>query len=62
MTSDAEMNDFINQLFGHQAFQTHSESDIISMYIDGRITKEEYVRRMNESRGKKLYDGGYKSN
>ena len=52
MTSEADMNDFINQIFGHQAFQTHSESDIISMYIDGRITKEEYIRRMNESKGR----------
>jgi len=40
------LNDLINGKFGY------SESDIISMYIDGKISKEEYIRRMNEYRGK----------
>lgn len=40
--------DFFSELFG-QKFG-YSESDIISMYIDGRISKDEYVRRMNEYR------------
>ena len=44
-----EMPDFFSQLFG-QKFG-YSESDIISMYIDGRISKEEYIRRMDEYRG-----------
>lgn len=49
--SEESMDDFITQLFGNKAFQTHSESDIISMYIDGKITKEEYIRRMHDVRG-----------
>ena len=44
-----EMPDFLSELFGRQF--GYSESDIISMYIDGRIDKEEYIRRMNELRG-----------
>lgn len=38
--------DIFRQKYGY------SESDIISMYIDGRISKEEYIRRMNDVRGK----------
>jgi hypothetical protein len=38
-------SDLINGKIGY------SESDIISMYIDGRISKNEYIRRMNEYRG-----------
>ena len=51
MNKEEGMDDFLNQLFGKKAFQTHSESDIISMYIDGKITKEEYIRRMHDVRG-----------
>ena len=43
--------DFFSELFG-QKFG-YSESDIISMYIDGRISKEEYIERMNNVRGKR---------
>lgn len=47
-----EMPDFLNQLlFGNKGYP-FSESDIISSYIDGTISKEEYIRRMNEFRGK----------
>lgn len=41
--------DFFSELFGKQF--GYSESDIISMYIDGKISKDEYIRRMNEYRG-----------
>lgn len=46
--SNESIPDFFSQLFG-QKFG-YSESDIISMYIDGRIDKDEYIRRMNEHR------------
>ena len=45
-----EIPDFFSELFGNKF--GYSESDIISMYVDGRIDKEEYIRRMNEFRGK----------
>ena len=46
-----EIPDFLNQLlFGDKGYP-FSESDIISSYIDGTISKEEYIRRMNEHRG-----------
>lgn len=45
-----EMPDILNQiLFGNKGYP-FSESDIISSYIDGKISKEEYIRRMNEYR------------
>ena len=43
-----EMPDFFSELFGKQF--GYSESDIISMYIDGKISKEEYIERMNSLR------------
>ena len=45
--------DFLNDLItkGKPCYP-QSDSDIISDYIDGKITKEEYIRRMNEFRGK----------
>lgn len=47
-----EIPDFLNEIiFGNKGYP-FSESDIISSYIDGKITKEEYIRRMNERRGK----------
>ena len=46
--SNESIPDFFSELFG-QKFG-YSESDIISMYIDGRIDKEEYIRRMNSLR------------
>ena len=46
--SNESIPDFFSELFG-QKFG-YSESDIISMYIDGRISKEEYIRRMNSVR------------
>lgn len=51
--SNESMPDFFSELFG-QKFG-YSDSDIISMYIDGRITKDEYIkmmdgRRKNENR------------
>ena len=46
--SNESIPDFFSELFG-QKFG-YSESDIISMYIDGRINKDEYIRRMNEFR------------
>jgi hypothetical protein len=43
-----EMPDFLSELFGKQF--GYSESDVISMYIDGKISKEEYIERMNSLR------------
>jgi hypothetical protein len=47
-----EIPDLFSELF-KQKFG-YSESDIISMYIDGRISKEEYIERMNNARGNKI--------
>ena len=48
-----EMPDILNQiLFGNKGYP-FSESDIISMYIDGKISKEEYIRRLDNVRGKR---------
>ena len=49
--SNESIPDFFSELFG-QKFG-YSESDIISMYIDGRISKEEYIERINNARGKR---------
>jgi len=49
--SNESIPDFFSELFG-QKFG-YSESDIISSYIDGRISKEEYLRRMDNVRGKR---------
>lgn len=46
--SNESIPDFFGQLFGNNF--GYSEKDIISMYIDGRISKEEYIRRINEYR------------
>jgi hypothetical protein len=43
--------DWFNDLFKTYGY---SESDIISMYIDGKISKDEYVRRMDDVRGNKV--------
>ena len=43
--------DFFSELFG-QKFG-YSESDIISMYIDGRIDKYEMIRRLDNVRRNK---------
>ena len=50
------MNNETNIDWFNDFFKTYgySESDIISMYIDGRISKEEYIRRMNEVRNKQI--------
>lgn len=45
-----EIPDIFNQLFS--GFKTYSESDVISDYIDGKISKEEYIRRMDNARNK----------
>jgi len=48
-----EMPDFLEQIiFGKKGYP-FSDSDIISAYIDGKISKEEYIRRMNNARGNK---------
>ena len=44
--------DFFSELFG-QKFG-YSESDIISMYIDGRINKDEMIRRLDNVRRNKV--------
>ena len=46
--SNESIPDFFSELFGKQF--GYSESDIISMYIDGRISKKEFIRRMNSLR------------
>jgi hypothetical protein len=51
MKMNNEIPDLFSELF-KQKFG-YSESDIISMYIDGRISKEEYLRRMDNVRGKR---------
>jgi hypothetical protein len=48
--SNESIPDFFSELFG-QRFG-YSESDIISMYIDGRISKEEMIRRLDNARGR----------
>ena len=49
---DNEINiNWFNDLFKTYGY---SESDIISMYIDGRISKDEYTERMNYVRGNKV--------
>ena len=48
---DNETNiDWFNDLFKTYGY---SESDIISMYIDGRIDKDEMIRRLDNVRRKK---------
>ena len=44
--------DFFSELFGKQF--GYSESDIISMYIDGRISKDEMIRRLDNVRRNKV--------
>ena len=46
-----EIPDFFEQILSGKNGYPFSESDIISSYIDGTISKEEYIRRMNEHRG-----------
>lgn len=50
--SNESIPDFFSELFG-QKFG-YSESDIISMYIDGRIDKDEMIRRLDNVRGNKV--------
>ena len=50
--SNESTPDFFSELFG-QNFG-YSESDIISMYIDGRIDKEEMIRRLDNVRRNKI--------
>lgn len=49
--SNESIPDFFSELFG-QRFG-YSESDIISMYIDGKISKEEMIRRLDNVRRKR---------
>lgn len=49
--SNESIPDFFSELFG-QKFG-YSESDIISMYIDGRIDKDEMIRRLDNVRQKR---------
>ena len=51
MNNENSIPDFFSELFGSNP-PIFSESDIISMYINGRISKEEYIRRMDNVRGK----------
>ena len=50
--SNESIPDFFSELFG-QKFG-YSESDIISMYIDGRINKDEMIRRLDNVRRNKV--------
>ena len=52
MMSNENIDDIFAQFAGGILGQKlgYSESDIISMYIDGRISKEEYIERMNSIR------------
>jgi len=51
MMNNESIPDFFSELFGKQF--GYSESDIISMYIDGRIDKDEMIRRLDNVRGKR---------
>ena len=50
--SNESIPDFFSELFG-QKFG-YSESDIISMYIDGKIDKDEMIRRLDNVRRNKV--------
>ena len=52
MMNNESIPDFFSELFG-QKFG-YSESDIISMYIDGRINKDEMIRRLDNVRRNKV--------
>ena len=56
MMSNENIDDIFAQFAGGIFGQKlgYSEKDIISMYIDGRISKDEYIRRMNDVRGNKV--------
>ena len=46
-----EIPDFFEQILSGKNGYPFSESDIISSYIDGKISKEEYLERMRKVRG-----------
>lgn len=48
MSNENDIPDIFSTLFAQQ--WGYSESDIISMYIDGKISKKEYIERMNSYR------------
>lgn len=50
MSNDDNVYNIFNKLFGSSPI--YSESDIISMYIDGKINKEEYLRMMDSRRNR----------
>ena len=50
MSNENDMNNFFNTLFPGFNTPVYSESDIISMYIDGKISKEEFIERMDNAR------------
>ena len=52
-----EIPNFFEQILSGKNGYPFSESDIISSYIDGTISKEEYIRRMNNARGKSTSEG-----
>ena len=52
MMNNESIPDFFSELFGKQF--GYSESDIISMYIDGRISKYEMIRRLDNVRRNKV--------
>ena len=53
MSNENDMPDFMRSLFGNYINAQEygfSESNIISMYIDGKISKEEFIERMDNAR------------
>lgn len=50
MTNNETNIDWFNDFFKTYGY---SESDIISMYIDGRINKDEMIRRLDNVRRSK---------
>ncbi len=47
---NSDFINFLNDILSRDNGYAFSDSDIISAYIDGKINKEEYIRRMNERR------------
>ena len=43
------MNDFLNEIFGKF---TQTKEEITKKYIQGIITKDEFIKQMNQLKGK----------
>lgn len=52
MNNENDAFDFFNSLFGHVYQQ--SETDIIADYVNGKIDKDEFIRRLDNARRNKV--------